>query len=77
MVHGALKQQLMEHIIERPYSFGQLKRLPAFESSYDLGIALRDLVRLGRIRVTQIGRMVYFRESSGFGDAFRAKLDNL
>lgn len=79
MVYGALKQQLMEHISRKPYSFGQLERLDTFENrkGYELGIALRDLVRLGQIRVTQIGSMVYFRKSEGFGDTFHAKIENL
>jgi hypothetical protein len=78
MTNGPLKQQLMQYVSKRPYTFGQLKRLETFEnrSSQEIGEALRDLGKLGQIRVFQYWDQVYFRESGGLVDLLATKLEN-
>jgi hypothetical protein len=79
MINGLLKQQLMEYVKKNPYTFGQLKRLQDFKDTrgYELGDALRDLVKSGRIRVAQYEDMVYFRKSRGFVDLLYSTIENL
>jgi hypothetical protein len=78
MTNTTLKSQMMEYLTSRPYSFGQLKILPQFqgEKSYTLGIALRNLVKSGQVRLTQIGSGVYFRKTEGFMNSMSSAMEN-